>query len=53
MTWTDEAFENPKQVLATVNPDMANVPVTDAFDRSVLDGLKSDGFYEANGIPTE
>lgn len=53
MTWTDEAFENPKQVLATVNPDMANVPVTDAFDRTVLDSLKSDGFYEANGIPTE
>ena len=53
MTWTDDAFENPKQVLATVNPDMANVAVTDAFDRSVLDGLKSDGFYEANGIPTE
>lgn len=53
MTWTDEAFENPKQVLATVNPDMANVPVADAFDRTVLDSLKSDGFYEANGIPTE
>jgi hypothetical protein len=29
------------------------VPVTDAFDRTVLDSLKSDGFYEANGIPTE
>ena len=53
MTWTDEAFENPKQVLATVNPDMANVPVTEAFDRTVLDSLKNDGFYEANGIPTE
>ena len=53
MTWTDDAFENPKQVLATVNPDMASVNVTDAFDRSVLDSLKSDGFYEANGIPTE
>jgi ABC-type nitrate/sulfonate/bicarbonate transport system substrate-binding protein len=53
MTWTDEAFQNPKDVLATVNPDMAAVPVTDAFDRSVLDGLKASGFYEAHDIPTE
>jgi ABC-type nitrate/sulfonate/bicarbonate transport system substrate-binding protein len=53
MTWTDEAFENPKRVLATVNPDMANVPVTDAFDRTVLQGLMDSGFYEAKGIPTE
>jgi NitT/TauT family transport system substrate-binding protein len=53
MTWTDEAFENPKTVLAEVNPAMAAVPVTDAFDRSVLEGLKSSGFYAAMGIPTE
>ena len=53
MTWTDDAFENPKQVLATVNPDMANVKVTDAFDRSVLQSLQDSGFYAANGIPTE
>ncbi len=53
MTWTDEAFQNPKDVLATVNPDMEAVPVTDAFDRSVLEGLIASGFYEANGIPTE
>lgn len=53
MTWTDDAFENPKQVLAAVNPAMADVPVTDAFDRSVLEGLIASGFYEANGIPTE
>jgi NitT/TauT family transport system substrate-binding protein len=53
MTWTDEAFENPKRVLATVNPEMANVPVTDAFDRTVLQGLQDSGYYEAMGIPTE
>lgn len=53
MTWTDEAFENPKAVLATVNPAMSDVPVTDAFDRTVLQGLIDSGFYEANGIPTE
>jgi NitT/TauT family transport system substrate-binding protein len=53
MTWTDEAFENPKRVLAAVNPDMADVAVTDAFDRSVLQNLQDIGFYEAKGIPTE
>jgi ABC-type nitrate/sulfonate/bicarbonate transport system substrate-binding protein len=53
MTWTDEAFENPKRVLATVNPEMANVPVADAFDRTVLQGLQDSGYYEAMGIPTE
>jgi NitT/TauT family transport system substrate-binding protein len=53
MTWTDEAFQNPKDVLATVNKAMEAVPVTDAFDRSVLENLKAIGFYEANNIPTE
>jgi ABC-type nitrate/sulfonate/bicarbonate transport system substrate-binding protein len=53
MTWTDAAFENPKNVLATVNPDMASVPVADAFDRSILEGLQASGFYEAHDIPTE
>ena len=53
MTWTDEAFENPKKVLATVNPAMNDVPVTEAFDRTVLEGLQASGFYEAQGIPTE
>ena len=53
MTWTDEAFQNPKDVLATVNPAMKDVPVTEAFDRSVLEGLMASGFYKAHGIPTE
>jgi ABC-type nitrate/sulfonate/bicarbonate transport system substrate-binding protein len=53
MTWTDDAFENPKKVLALVNPDMSSVPVTDAFDRTVLQSLIDSGFYEAKGIPTE
>jgi hypothetical protein len=53
MTWTDEAFENPKAVLATVNPEMSDVPVTEAFDRSVLQALIDSGFYEANEIPVE
>ena len=53
MTWSDDAFQNPKDVLSTINPAMADVPVADAFDRSVLEGLKVSGFYEVNEIPTE
>lgn len=51
MTWEDEAFENPKKVLATVNPDMANVNVSDAYDRTVLAKLKAIGFYDKIGSP--
>jgi NitT/TauT family transport system substrate-binding protein len=53
MMWEDEAFENPKKVLATVNPEIADVPVTDAFDRSVLEQLESMGYYDFLGIPAE
>lgn len=51
MTWKDDAFQNPKEVLATVNPDIANVPIADAYDRSILEKLKTIGFYEKIGSP--
>lgn len=53
MMWPDEAFENPKQVLATVNPDIANVPVSEAFDRSYLQKLADIGYYAKLGIPLQ
>ena len=53
MMWKDAAFQNPKDVLVTVNPDIKDIPVTDAFDRSVLDGLKASGYYDFLGIPAE
>ena len=53
MMWEDAAFQNPKDVLVTVNPDIKDIPVTDAFDRSVLDGLKASGYYDFLGIPAE
>jgi ABC-type nitrate/sulfonate/bicarbonate transport system substrate-binding protein len=53
MMWTDEAFENPKKVLATVNKDIANVPVADAYDKSILDNLKANGYYDQLGVPTQ
>jgi NitT/TauT family transport system substrate-binding protein len=53
MMWEDEAFENPKRVLATVNPDIEDVPVAEAYDKSVLDNLKSTGYYDQLGVPEE
>lgn len=51
MMWTDEDFENPKKTLETVNKAIANVAVSDAYDRSILDGLKASGYYDFLGIP--
>ena len=45
MGWTDAAFDNPKKVLAAVNPEMANVNVADAQDKSFLQKLVDMGFY--------
>jgi len=53
MMWEDAAFQNPKDVLVTVNPDIVDIPVTDAFDRSVLDDLKASGYYDFLGVPAE
>lgn len=53
MLWTEEAFENPKRVLATVNPEIADVPVSEAYNRSILEGLEASGYYEHLGIPEE
>lgn len=53
MMWTDETFENPKTVLATVNPDIIDVPVADAYDMSILEKLKELGLYEKLGVPLQ
>jgi ABC-type nitrate/sulfonate/bicarbonate transport system substrate-binding protein len=45
MGWTDDAFNFPKQTLATVNPAIASVDVTQAYDKSILQGLFDSGFY--------
>jgi NitT/TauT family transport system substrate-binding protein len=51
MSWTDDAFNNPKQVLAAVNPAMANVDVTKSYDKSFLQKLVDMGFYQQIGDP--
>ncbi len=51
MGWSDEAFNNPKTVLAAVNPQMADVDVTKVYDRSFLQKLADMGFYTQIGDP--
>lgn len=53
MMWVDEAFENPKTILSTVNPDISEVAVSDAYDRGPITQLAEMGFYEALGIPMD
>ncbi len=51
MDWTDDAFNYPKEVLAAVNPQMKDVDVTKAYDKSFLHKLNDLGFYDAIGDP--
>ncbi len=51
MGWTDDAFNFPKLTLATVNPAMADVDVSKAYDKSYLQELYDTGFYTQIGDP--
>jgi NitT/TauT family transport system substrate-binding protein len=51
MGWSDEAFNFPKQTLAATNPQMANVDITKAYDKSFLQKLADMGFYQQIGDP--
>lgn len=53
MTWVDEAFTNPQRILATVNPDIATVDISTAYDRGPIQSLIDMGYYDALGIPLE
>jgi len=52
MTFTDDAFKAPRDVLAAVNPAVKDVDVTKAFDLSFLKKLQDLGFYTKIGAPT-
>jgi NitT/TauT family transport system substrate-binding protein len=52
MMFTQDAFTAPREVLASVNPAVANVDVTKAFDLSFLKKLQDIGFNAKNAIPT-
>jgi len=51
MGWSDDAFNFPKQTLATVNPAIANVNVADSYDKTILQKLYDMGFYKQINNP--
>lgn len=52
MTFTEDAFKAPRDVLGAVNPAMVNVDITKAYDLSFLKKLQDIGFYTKIGAPT-
>ncbi len=52
MQFTEDALLLPRDVLATVNPAVANVKISDTYDLSFLKKLESNGFYKKVGAPT-
>src|SRR2546428_2661982 len=53
MIFTEEAFKAPQQVLASVNPPVANVDLKKAYDLSFLQKLVDNGYYAKYSIPTK
>ncbi len=53
MGWSDQALTIPQQVLATVNPAVKNVDVTQAEDRSFLQKLWDGGYFAQIGDPSQ
>jgi len=53
MKFTDDAFKAPRDVLSSVNPALANVDITKAYDLSFLKKLEDIGFYKKIGAPTQ
>ncbi|CAN5181654.1 ABC transporter substrate-binding protein [soil metagenome] len=52
MTFTEDAFKAPREVLGAVNPAMANVDLAKAYDLSFLKKLQEIGFNTKIGAPT-
>ncbi|HZP95319.1 MAG TPA: ABC transporter substrate-binding protein [Candidatus Limnocylindria bacterium] len=52
MSFSQDAFAAPRDVLATVNPAVKDVDVTKAYDLSFLKKLQDIGFYKKIGAPT-
>ena len=51
LMWTDDIFTNAKKVLAPVNPDVVDVDIQKAQDKSLLQKLLDIGFYEKINNP--
>jgi ABC-type nitrate/sulfonate/bicarbonate transport system substrate-binding protein len=52
MSFTEDAFKAPKEVLATQNPAIANADVSKAYDLGFLKKLQDIGFYKKINAPT-
>ena len=52
MSFTEDAFKLPQQVLATQNAAMGTVDLKNAYDLSFLQKLKDNGFNTKIGVPT-
>jgi ABC-type nitrate/sulfonate/bicarbonate transport system substrate-binding protein len=51
LMWTDEAFINQEKVLVALNPDVIDVDIQKAQDKSLLKKLLDTGFYAKIGNP--
>ena len=51
MTFTEDALKLPQQVLATQNPAMGSVDLKKAYDLTLLQKLKDNGFNKKIGVP--
>jgi hypothetical protein len=49
--WTDEIYDVGKKITASVNPDVIDVDIQKAQDKSLLQTLLTNGFYEKIGNP--
>jgi ABC-type nitrate/sulfonate/bicarbonate transport system substrate-binding protein len=51
MLWTEEALKNPQKAIAVINPDIIDVDVNTVGNRTFLDTLAANGFYDKIGSP--
>ncbi len=51
LMWTDEALRNPQKAIAMINPDIIDVDVADVGNRTFLETLAANGFYDKIGSP--
>jgi NitT/TauT family transport system substrate-binding protein len=51
LMWPDEALRNPQKAIAQINPDIIDVNVEDVGNRTFLETLVANGFYEKIGSP--
>jgi ABC-type nitrate/sulfonate/bicarbonate transport system substrate-binding protein len=51
MMWTDEVFTNAQKVIVGVNPDIIDVDIQKAQDKTILKKLLDIGFYQKIGNP--